>query len=145
MVALIRRVARYLRRHHPDPLIVPLNSPELRLVPGFDGAADAIAVEGLFFEATDVPATADYTETNLRHVRALADRGVPVLAIDYAEHPHNVATAWAAYARHGFIGYVGPVALDRARAPARPAAARAARSDSSRNPAVTKHATSEGG
>jgi cysteinyl-tRNA synthetase len=107
------RIGEHARAREPAFLVVPQNSPELRLRAGFDDAIDAIAMEELFFEATDRPCTAGYCAENLHHAIGLRKSGKPVLTVDYAHKPANVATACAQARGHGFVPYVGPLELDR--------------------------------
>jgi cysteinyl-tRNA synthetase len=113
MVALLVRISRYVTSVRPGFRVFPQNSPELRSYPGYTAAIDGIGMEGLFFEATDQPCTADYCAENLAAARALRSEGKLVLAVDYAGRPDHVATACARYRAEGFVGYVTSVALDR--------------------------------
>ena len=50
-------------------------------------AIDGIAMEELFFLATDKPCTEDWCSENLADTRALRDAGKFVLSVDYATRP----------------------------------------------------------
>jgi cysteinyl-tRNA synthetase len=113
MTALIVRISKYAKAKRPGFLIVPQNSPELRLHPGYVDAIDGIGMEELFFKATDDPCTEDWCGENLRHALALRKLGKAVLATDYAKRPGDVAAACARYRRHGIAGNVTVVDLDR--------------------------------
>ncbi len=117
MVELLVRISSYAKAQRPNFWIVPQNSPELRLFPGYTGAIDGIGMEELFFLATDKACTAHFCTENLDHARALRDAGKLVLAVDYATRAANVRTACARYAGEGFAGYVGVRALDRISSP----------------------------
>lgn len=113
MADLVIRLSAYARSQHADLMVFPQNSPELRGYPGYQEAIDGIAIEELYFLATDRPCDLDYCAENLRHVRALRAAGKTVLAIDYATRPENIRYARERYRAEGFAGYLGPVELDR--------------------------------
>lgn len=115
MVELIVRISGYVKEQRPGFLVVPQNSPELRQVPGYVESIDGIGMEELFVLATDQPCTEDWCEENLDHTRMLRDLGKLVLAVDYAEDPQLAEETWRRYQEEGFLGYVGPVALDAVR------------------------------
>jgi cysteinyl-tRNA synthetase len=113
MAGLVERISSYVRRARPGFQVVPQNSPELRHYPGYTEAIDGIGMEELFFEATDLPCTADYCAENLDNARALHAAGKLVVAIDYASEPENIAEACRRYREEGFAGSVTVRALDR--------------------------------
>jgi cysteinyl-tRNA synthetase len=117
MVDLIAAVAEYTGERRPDFAVLPQNSPELREFPGYLESIDGIGVEELFFAATDEPCEAEWCEENLEHVRAIAEAGKAVLAVDYAEEAANAEEACARYAEEGFLGYVAGVDLDAVEPP----------------------------
>ncbi|MFC4011074.1 endo alpha-1,4 polygalactosaminidase [Nonomuraea purpurea] len=117
MSDLIVQISRYAKRARPGFLIVPQNSPELRLQRGYVEAIDGIGMEELFFKATDKPCTEDWCRENLEHALALRRLGKAVLATDYARRPANIAAACARYRRHGIAGNVTVVDLDRVSSP----------------------------
>lgn len=117
MVALIQRISVHTKERRPGFWVVPQNSPELRLHPGYVEAVDGIGMEELFVLATDAPCTQDWCEENLEHTRALRRAGKLVLAVDYADRPELVEQTCRRYAEEGFVGYVGPVGLDAVRPP----------------------------
>ncbi|MEU4569852.1 endo alpha-1,4 polygalactosaminidase [Micromonospora sp. NPDC023956] len=117
MAALIVRISEYAKARRPGFLIVPQNSPELREQPGYPGAVDGIAMEELFYLATDEPCTRDWCAENLAHTRALRDAGTFVLAVDYAVRPEHVRTACDRYRAERFAGTVTVRDLDRLTAP----------------------------
>jgi cysteinyl-tRNA synthetase len=119
MTALIVRISRYAKAHHPGLLIVPQNSPELRHRAGYTAAIDGIGMEELFFEATDQRCTQDYCAENLAETRALRAAGKFVLGVDYATRPADVRAACARYAAEGFAGTVAVRDLDRTSPPCR--------------------------
>jgi uncharacterized protein (TIGR01370 family) len=107
MVDLIARISRYGKAAKPGFLVFPNNSPELRRYPGYTEAIDGIGMESMFFKPTDIPCTEPYCATNLNEARELRKAGKIVLAIDYANKPENIATAYRRYREEHFIGYVG--------------------------------------
>jgi cysteinyl-tRNA synthetase len=113
MANLIARISAYAKARHPGFLIVPQNSPELRQHRGYTGAIDGIAMEELFFEATDKPCTQDFCAENLADTRALRDAGKFVLSVDYATRAADVHTACARYRTERFAGTVTVLDLDR--------------------------------
>ncbi|MGW2143493.1 endo alpha-1,4 polygalactosaminidase [Nonomuraea bangladeshensis] len=113
MTDLIVRISKYAKAQRPGFLVVPQNSPELRLHSGYVQAIDGIGMEELFFKATDDPCTEDWCAENLRHALALRKQGKAVLATDYARRPVNVTAACARYRRHGMAGNATTVELDR--------------------------------
>ncbi|HZM78659.1 MAG TPA: endo alpha-1,4 polygalactosaminidase [Candidatus Limnocylindrales bacterium] len=113
MVDLIVRVSRYAKSRDADFLIVPQNSPELRLYSGYSEAVDGIGMEELFVRATDDPCTEPYCEENLAHTRALRDAGKFVLAVDYATRTDMIRATCARYRAERFAGFVTVRALDR--------------------------------
>ncbi|MGA4995154.1 endo alpha-1,4 polygalactosaminidase [Nonomuraea bangladeshensis] len=113
MNELIVRISRYAKKVRPGFLIVPQNSPELRLQPGYAEAIDGIGMEELFFRATGRPCDTRWCAENLAHALALRRLGKAVLATDYATRPADVAAACARYRRHGIAGNVTVVELDR--------------------------------
>lgn len=117
MVTLIGRISRYVKDRSPGFWVVPQNSPELRIHPGYLEAIDGIGMEELFVQATDKPCTQDWCAENLEHTRALRRAGKIVLAVDYAHRADLVEQTCRRYAAEGFVGYVAPVALDRIRPP----------------------------
>jgi len=117
MVNLIVRISRYAKARHPGFWIVPQNSPELRMYPGYVSAIDGIGMEELFFQATDRPCAEDYCAENLAHTRALRDAGKLVLAVDYASRPRNMKIACRRYAEEHFAGNVTVVSLDTIKPP----------------------------
>ncbi|GIE65963.1 endo alpha-1,4 polygalactosaminidase [Actinoplanes palleronii] len=117
MAGLITRISRYAKDRRPDFLIVPQNSPELRHQPGYTAAIDGIAMEELFFQATDQRCTEDYCAENLAETRALRDAGKFVLSVDYATRPADVRAACARYRAEKFTGTVTVVDLDRTAPP----------------------------
>ncbi|WDZ83919.1 endo alpha-1,4 polygalactosaminidase [Micromonospora cathayae] len=119
MAALIVRISRYAKEQRPGFLVVPQNSPELREQPGYPAAVDGIAMEELFYRATDEPCTRDWCAENLAHTRALRDAGKFVLAVDYAVRTDHVRTACGRYRTEGFAGTVTVRDLDRLTTPCR--------------------------
>lgn len=117
MAALIVRISEYARARRPGFLVVPQNSPELREQPGYLAAVDGIAVEELFYLATDEPCARDWCAENLAHTRALRDAGKFVLAVDYAVRATHVRAACDRYRAERFAGTVTVRELDRLTAP----------------------------
>lgn len=116
MVELIVRISEYAEEQDPSFQVVPQNSPELREHPGYLEAIDGLGVEELFFTAdddtSDQPCVQDWCHENLADVQALRDAGKPILAVDYASAPDNVAAACERYEEEGFAGYVTMRDLD---------------------------------
>jgi cysteinyl-tRNA synthetase, unknown class len=113
MAALIVRVSAYAKNLRPGFLVVPQNSPELRRFAGYTSAIDGIAMEELFFLATDKPCTQDWCAENLADTRALRDAGKFVLSVDYATRPADIRSACGRYRSERFAGTVTVLALDR--------------------------------
>jgi cysteinyl-tRNA synthetase len=113
MAALIARISAYAKARQPGFLIVPQNSPELRRHPGYTAAIDGIAMEELFFLATDEPCTQDWCAENLADTRALRDAGKFVLSVDYATRPADIRSACGRYRAERFAGTVTVLELDR--------------------------------
>jgi cysteinyl-tRNA synthetase len=113
MTNLVARISDYAKARRPGFLIVPQNSPELRRFPGYTGAVDGIAMEELFFQATDKPCTEGFCAENLADTRALRDAGKFVLSVDYATRPADVKSACARYRSERFAGTVTVLELDR--------------------------------
>ncbi|NUP15714.1 MAG: glycoside hydrolase [Streptomyces sp.] len=113
MVALIRRISAYAKGIDNRLWVFPLNAPELRHYPGYLDAIDGIGVEGLFFQATDVPCDDDFCAPKLRETRALRKAGKTVFAVDYANRPENIASACRSYRKERFAGYVTVRDLDK--------------------------------
>jgi cysteinyl-tRNA synthetase len=112
MVDLIVRISRYARALRPGMLVVPQNSPELRVYDGYLGAIDGVGMEELFFLAHDEPCVPSWCRENLANARALRAAGKAVLAVDYATDARNIRAACDRYAREGFAGYVTTRGLD---------------------------------
>lgn len=117
MADLVIRMSRYAKQHDPDFLIVPQNSPELRVQAGYTQAIDGIGIEELYFRATDEPCTEDNCTENLDNIRALRAAGKLVLAVDYAANADNVGFACDQYRAEQFAGYVAPLELNRVQPP----------------------------
>ena len=117
MVELIVRTSEYAKSRRPGFLVVPQNSPELRVYAGYTDAIDGLGMEELFFQATDRPCTEDFCTENLEHARAVRDAGKFVLAVDYATDAGNIRAACARYRDEGFAGYVSVPELDRIASP----------------------------
>jgi cysteinyl-tRNA synthetase len=113
MTDLIARISAYAKARHPGFLVVPQNSPELRNYPGYTQAIDGIAMEELFFLATDKPCTEDWCAENLADTRALRDAGKFVLSVDYATRAADVRSACERYRTERFAGTVTVLDLDR--------------------------------
>jgi cysteinyl-tRNA synthetase len=113
MAALITRISAYAKARRPGFLIVPQNSPELRRFDGYTAAIDGIAMEELFFLATDEPCTQDWCAENLADTRALRDAGKFVLSVDYATRPADIRSACGRYRTERFAGTVTVLELDR--------------------------------
>ncbi|GAB7038174.1 MULTISPECIES: endo alpha-1,4 polygalactosaminidase [Catenuloplanes] len=113
MTNLIVRISKYAKERKPGFLIVPQNSPELREHPGYTAAIDGIAMEELFYLATDEPCTEDWCTENLANTRALRDAGKFVLAVDYAVRRDAVSSACGRYRAERFAGTVTVRDLDR--------------------------------
>ncbi|MFI5841300.1 endo alpha-1,4 polygalactosaminidase [Catenuloplanes sp. NPDC051500] len=113
MTKLIVRISQYAKAKRPGFLIVPQNSPELREHPGYTAAIDGIAMEELFYLATDEACTEDWCTENLDNTRALRDAGKFVLAVDYAVRKDAVSTACRKYRDERFAGTVTVRDLDR--------------------------------
>jgi cysteinyl-tRNA synthetase len=113
MAALIARISAYAKARHPDFLIVPQNSPELRRFAGYTAAIDGIAMEELFYLATGRPCTQDWCAQNLADTRALRDAGKFVLSVDYATRPAEIRSACGRYRTERFAGTVTVLELDR--------------------------------
>ncbi|MDR7275859.1 MJ1477/TM1410 family putative glycoside hydrolase [Catenuloplanes atrovinosus] len=113
MTNLIVRISKYAKERRPGFLIVPQNSPELRAHPGYTAAIDGIAMEELFYLATDEPCTEDWCTENLANTRALRDAGKFVLAVDYAVRGDAVSSACRRYRDERFAGTVTVRDLDR--------------------------------
>ena len=117
MAALIARISAYAKARRPGFLIVPQNSPELRRFGGYTAAIDGIAMEELFFLATDQPCTRDWCAENLAATRALRDAGKFVLSVDYATRPADIRSACGRYRTERFAGTVTVLELDRVTPP----------------------------
>lgn len=117
MATLVARISGYAKARRPGFLIVPQNSPELREQPGYPEAIDGIAMEELFYLATDEPCARDWCAENLAHTRMLRDAGKLVLAVDYAVRPENVRAACRHYRAERFAGTVTVREVDRIPAP----------------------------
>jgi cysteinyl-tRNA synthetase len=113
MAGLIARISAYAKNRRPGFLIVPQNSPELRRFGGYTEAIDGIAMEELFFLATDEPCTEDWCAENLAATRALRDAGKFVLSVDYATRPADIRSACGRYRAERFAGTVTVLELDR--------------------------------
>ena len=113
MAALVERISAYAKARRPGFLIVPQNSPELRRYDGYTAAIDGIAMEELFFLATDEPCTKDWCAENLADTRALRDAGKFVLSVDYATRPADIRAACGRYRTERFAGTVTVLELDR--------------------------------
>jgi cysteinyl-tRNA synthetase len=113
MATLIAKISKYAKERKPGFLIVPQNSPELREHPGYTAAIDGIAMEELFYLATDEACTEDWCAENLANTRALRDAGKFVLAVDYATREGQIRAACAQYRAERFVGYIGVRNLDR--------------------------------
>ena len=113
MAGLIARISAYAKDRRPGFLIVPQNLPELRRFGGYTEAIDGIAMEELFFLATDEPCTEDWCTENLAATRALRDAGKFVLSVDYATRPADIRSACRHYRAERFAGTVTVLALDR--------------------------------
>ncbi|MEU4220738.1 endo alpha-1,4 polygalactosaminidase [Actinoplanes sp. NPDC026623] len=113
MAALIARISAYAKARRPGFLIVPQNSPELRRFGGYTRAIDGIAMEELFYRATDEPCTEDFCTENLADTRALRDAGKFVLSVDYATRPADIRSACGRYRNERFAGTVTVLELDR--------------------------------
>ncbi|MET0494486.1 MAG: endo alpha-1,4 polygalactosaminidase [Actinoplanes sp.] len=113
MAGLIARISAYAKDRRPGFLIVPQNSPELRRFGGYTEAIDGIAMEELFFLATDEPCTEDWCAENLAATRALRDAGKFVLSVDYATRPADIRSACRRYRAERFAGTVTVLELDR--------------------------------
>jgi cysteinyl-tRNA synthetase len=113
MTDLIARISAYAKARRPGFLIVPQNSPELRHYRGYTEAIDGIAMEELFFLATDKACTEDWCSENLADTRALRDAGKFVLGVDYATRPADIRSACGRYRSERFAGTVTVLALDR--------------------------------
>ena len=113
MADLIARISAYAKARRPGFLIVPQNSPELRRFGGYTEAIDGIAMEELFFLATDEPCTEDWCAENLAATRALRDAGKFVLSVDYATRPADIRSACRHYRAERFAGTVTVLELDR--------------------------------
>lgn len=113
MVDLIRRISDYGRAKRPGFAIVPQNSPELYTKPGYLSAIDALAMEELWYQATDIPCTESYCAENLAAARAVRAAGKPVFSVDYAKSASRVAAACKQSRAAGFVPYVGPLELHR--------------------------------
>jgi cysteinyl-tRNA synthetase len=113
MTDLIARTSAYAKARRPGFLIVPQNSPELRHYRGYTEAIDGIAMEELFFLATDKPCREDWCSENLADTRALRDAGKFVLGVDYATRPADIRSACGRYRSERFAGTVTVLALDR--------------------------------
>jgi len=113
MAGLIARISGYAKARRPGFLIVPQNSPELRRFGGYTEAIDGIAMEELFFLATDEPCTGDWCAENLADTRALRDAGKFVLSVDYATRPADIRSACGRYRTERFAGTVTVLELDR--------------------------------
>ncbi|MET0418993.1 MAG: endo alpha-1,4 polygalactosaminidase [Actinoplanes sp.] len=117
MTKLIERISAYAKDRKPDFEIVPQNSPELRRYDGYTAAIDGIAMEELFYVATDEPCTEDWCAENLADTRALRDAGKFVLSVDYATEPAHVRSACSHYRTERFTGTVTVLELDRVTPP----------------------------
>ncbi|MFI5908202.1 endo alpha-1,4 polygalactosaminidase [Dactylosporangium sp. NPDC051541] len=117
MVALLVRISRYAKQLRPGFWIVPQNSPELRRFGGYTEAIDGLAMEELFYRATDEQCREDFCAENLAEARALRDAGKFVLAVDYAGQGDHVRDACQRYRKERFAGYVTVRDLDRIAAP----------------------------
>lgn len=113
MVSLIERIAQYTKARHAGFLVVPQNSPELYRHPGYLPAIDGLAMEELWYEATDIPCTAGYCAENLKAAKAVHAAGKPVLTVDYAADPAHVTRACQESRAAGFVPYVAPLELNR--------------------------------
>jgi cysteinyl-tRNA synthetase len=117
MTDLIVKISAYAKARHPGFLIVPQNSPELRQHHGYTEAVDGIAMEELFYLATDKPCAEDWCAENLDETRKLRDAGKFVLSVDYATRADDVRAACGRYRAERFAGTVTVRELDRLTAP----------------------------
>ncbi len=113
MVRLIARISEHAKSKSPSMLIVPQNSPELRMIPGYLEAIDGIGVEELFVRAMNQPCVESYCAEDLANTRAIRAAGKFVLAVDYASQPGTIRLACGRYQQEGFAGYVTTRDLDR--------------------------------
>ncbi len=125
MVTFVREIAEYGRAARPGFLVVPQNAAELaRARPEYLAAIDGLAQEDLTFrgeadtewgdpDSGDIPVPQEDREYLLELFELYRDADLPVLCVDYALEPDNVALAYAAAAEAGCLGYVSQTPLSR--------------------------------
>lgn len=128
MVELIARLRQYARQRRPGFLLIAQNGAALpERQPRFFEVIDGFAHEDLSFhgEATatwDAPGSGDLpaptagewaTAELAARLQRFATRGIPVLTMDYARHPRNIAQAEHTSRSFGFVPFVSRTPLDR--------------------------------
>ena len=115
MVALIARLSAYAKSQNPNFKIVPQNSPELQLIPGYLEAVDGLGMEEMYFMAIDLPCVFDWCEYNRQNASAVRAANKLVLSIDYADSAENVSSAYTQARAAGFVPYVADLDLNNLR------------------------------
>ncbi len=123
MVAFVAALRAQARARRPDFLVVPQNAPELAAQrPEYVALLDGFVQEQIYFDGKADLAWTDPAACDLRRsdsaateakLRVLQSAGVPVLNVEYACAPANVAEAYSRSTKNGTVAYVTRRPLDR--------------------------------
>ena len=112
MVDLIARLSAYAKSQNAEFLVLPQNSPELRLFDGYLTAIDGIGMEEMYVRATNRLCNLSWCYENIANAKAIAEAGKTVLSIDYATTPEMIDYATQSSLTDGFVPLVSVVTLD---------------------------------
>ena len=125
MVTFVREIAEYGRAGRPGFIVLPQNGAELaRERPEYLRVIDGLAQEDLTFrgeadsewgdpDSGDIPVPQEDREYLRELFELYQGAGLPILCVDYALEPDDVALAYANAGEAGCLGYVSQTPLSR--------------------------------
>ena len=113
MVDLVVAMSQWAKSQNGDFLVVPQNGEELVSDARYLAAIDGLGKEDMLYgdRGNDVPNAPERVARAERNFAPLLAAGLPVLAIEYARQPGNVAAARTRLMQLGFTPYFGPRSL----------------------------------
>lgn len=113
MVGLVAALSAWSKARNADFLVVPQNGEVLLTDPRYLASIDGLGKEDMLFgdRGNEVANDSARVAKAEQHIALLLAAGLPVLAIEYARTPANVAAARERLSALGYTPYFGPRSL----------------------------------
>lgn len=113
MVDLVVAMSQWAKAQNPDFLVVPQNGEALLTDSHYLAAIDGLGKEDMLYgdRGNEVANDPERIARAEQHIARLRAAGLPVLAIEYARKPENIAAARTRLQALGYVAYFGPRSL----------------------------------